>query len=70
MATHWWICRPKLSTKCCVMKLIQKNADTNEATLVAVTAAALVERVVHKVPEVENKTLGRRLGDSENRTTK
>ena len=70
MATHWWICRPKLSTKCCVMKLIQKNADTNEATLVAVTAAELVERVVYKVPEVENKTLGRTLGDSEGRTTK
>lgn len=52
------------------MKLIQKNADTNEATLVAVKAAALVERVVHKVPEVENKTLGRTLGDSEGRTTK
>ena len=66
MATRWWICRPKLSNKCCVMKLIQKDVDTNETTLVvAVKTAALVERVVHKVPEVENKTLGRTLGDSE-----
>lgn len=48
------------------MKLIQKDADTNETTLVvAVKTAALVERVVHQVPEVENKTLGRTLGDSE-----
>ena len=65
MATPWWICKPKLSSKCCLMKLIQKDADTNEGNLVA----ALVERVAHKLPEVENKTLGRTLGDSEGRTT-
>jgi len=61
LATRWWICRPELSTKCCLMKLIQKDADINGATLVAVKAAALVDRLAHKLPEAETKTLGRTL---------
>ena len=49
--------------------LIERDVDTNDDTLVAVKAAALVERLAHKLPEAETKTLGRTLGDFECRTT-
>jgi len=32
---------------------IERDADTNKDTLVAVKAAALVDRLAHKIPETE-----------------
>lgn len=49
--------------------LIEGDANTHEDTLVGVKAAALTERLAHKLPQAETKTLGRKLGDSESRTT-
>ena len=50
--------------------LIEGDTDTNKDKLVAVKAAALVDRLDHKLPEAEAETVGRRLGDCQGRTTK
>ena len=49
--------------------LIEKDADTNEYTLVTVKAASLLDRLVNKLLEAVGKTFERRLGNSEGRTT-
>ena len=46
-------------------RLIERNVDTNDDTLVVVNAVALVDRLAHKPPEAETKTVGRTLGDFE-----
>lgn len=46
-------------------RLIERDVDTNDDTLVVVNAAALVDRLAHKLPEAETKTVGRTLGDFE-----
>ena len=46
-------------------RLIERNVDTNDDTLVVVNVVALVDRLAHKLPEAETKTVGRTLGDFE-----
>ena len=46
-------------------RLIERNVDTNDDTLVVLNAVALVDRLAHKLPEAETKTVGRTLGDFE-----
>ena len=45
--------------------LIERDKDANEATLVAVKVAALVDRLAYKLQQAKAKTLGHALAESE-----